>query len=78
MSPYAGTRQDVHYERKRAWAEEFFASDECIRQNNGLLSELGSNHLLGSGFGKGYTVRDVKIKAAASLGYWLVGDGCVI
>ena len=59
MSPYAGTRQDVHYERKRAWAEEFFASDECIRENNGLLSELGSNHLLGSGVGTGYTVRDV-------------------
>jgi hypothetical protein len=32
--------------------------------------------VLGSCLGKGYKVRDVKNKAAASLGYWLIGPGC--
>ena len=60
MSAYAGTRQDVHYEHKRTWTAEFSSSDECLRENNALQSELGRKHLLGSGVGKRYKVRDVK------------------
>jgi hypothetical protein len=55
MPAYAGTRQDVHYKYKSNWEPEV-----CIRENNRLLSELGRKHLLGSGVGKGYKVRDVK------------------
>lgn len=71
MSAYAGIRQDVHFGNKRQREPEV-----CSRENNGLLSELGRKHLLGSGVGKGYKVRDVKNQAAASLSYWLVGPGC--
>ena len=55
MSAYAGTRPDVHYEYTSKGEPEV-----CIRENNGLLSELGRKHLLGSSVGKGYKVRDVK------------------
>jgi hypothetical protein len=55
MSAYAGTRQDVHFANKSNWEPEV-----CSRENNGLLSELGRKHLLGSSVGKGYKVRDVK------------------
>lgn len=60
MSADAGTREDVHYEYRRQGEPEV-----CSRENNGLLSELGRKHLLGSGLGKGYKVRDVTGEAGA-------------
>ena len=54
MPAHEGTRQDVHFGNKRQREPEV-----CSRENNGLLSELGRKHLLGSGLGKGYKVRDV-------------------
>src|SRR5262249_20262186 len=39
----------------------------CSRENNCLLSELGRKHLLGSGVGKGYTVRDVTVESLLRL-----------
>src|SRR5215475_1201378 len=62
MSAYAGTRQDVHYGSKRHWEPEV-----CSRENNGLLSELGRNQVLGSGVGKGYTLRDVTVPSLLRL-----------
>src|SRR5262245_5708186 len=62
MSPHAGTREDVHFGSKRHWEPEV-----CSRENNGLLSELGRKHLLGSGVGKGYTVRDVTVPSLLRL-----------
>src|SRR5215510_7461240 len=62
MSPHAGTREDVHFGNKRQREPEV-----CSRENNGLLSELGRKHLLGSGVSKGYTVRDVTVPSLLRL-----------
>ena len=48
----------------------------CSRENNGLLSELGRKHLLGSGVGKGYTVRDVKNRSGGIAPVLARGPGC--
>jgi hypothetical protein len=61
MSADAGTRQDVHYGYTRQGEPEV-----CSRENNGLLSELGRKHLLGSGVGKRYKVRNVKNQSSGS------------
>src|SRR5437660_2418265 len=61
MPAHAGTRQDVHYEYRSKGESEV-----CIRENNRLLSELGRKHLLGSGVGKGYKVRNVKNQSSGS------------
>src|SRR4029450_10816547 len=71
MSAYAGTREDVHFGNTRQREPEV-----CSRENNGLLSELGRKHLLGSGVGERYKVRNVRSKVAASPAYWLVRSGC--